>query len=49
MPKANISAKIEQDVKKEIKSIAKQEKRTESNMIEVLIDMGIKKYKESKK
>ncbi|MFC1556970.1 ribbon-helix-helix protein, CopG family [candidate division KSB1 bacterium] len=49
MPKTNISAKIEQDVKKEIKRMAKQEKRTESNMIEVLIDMGIKKYKESRK
>ncbi len=42
-----MATKIEQSVKKEVEKVAKLEKRSLSNMIEVLIDRGLEVTKKN--
>jgi len=48
MAKITIAAKIEQEDKREIDQLAKEQMRTTSNMIEVLIRKGLKAIRQEK-
>ena len=47
MARITVATKIEQSVKKEVEKVAKLEKRSLSNMIEVLIDRGLEVTKKN--